>query len=228
MTAEPYVDYDAVPQYRRSTDPVAEWMATARFRLRPAPGGLALVQDFLNTRAQPHRFRDLLATASGARRWSLRAARAWSAQRRVHVQAPVLASDGLAELRDLRDAVEGLVTHGAAGASMGDVGEIRLSLSRGGELCWLPAGDGWRWWSAAVCAEILASREAGMWWRLKQCASATCRVVFYDRSWDNSGVVHASTCGAQAAEPTGTRAAAEIHPHRSSTFLYPIVTEAGP
>ena len=226
MTAEPYVDFDAVPRYRRSTEPVTGWMGTARLCLRPAPGGLALVQDFLNTGSQQHGLPDLLATAPGARRWSLRAAQAWSAQRRIQVQAPVLARDGLAELRDLRAAVEGLVTCGAAGASMGDVGEIRLTLSRGGELCWLPAGDGWRWWSAAVCAEILASQEKGTWYRLKQCATATCRVAFYDRSWDNSGLVHASTCGAQTAERTGARAVAEMHSQRAFAYIGPIVTQA--
>jgi hypothetical protein len=226
MTAEPYIDHDAVPHYRRSTDPAAEWMATARFRLRPAPGGLALVQDFLNTGAQPQRFPDLLATAPGARRWSTRAARAWSRERQVQDKAPVLTGDSLAELRDLRGSVEGVVTHGAAPVSVIDFGGITLSMSRLGELCWLPIGDGWRWWSAAVCAEILASREKGTWSRLKQCATPTCRVAFYDRSWNNSGLVHALTCRAQADEQTDSRAAADNRSQRASTFFHPTVTQA--
>jgi len=226
MTAEPHIDYDAGPQYWRSADPGAGWMATARFGLRPAPSGLALVQDFLNTGAQPHRFPDLLATMPGARRWSARAARVWLRERQVQVQAPVLGRDGLAGLRDLRGIVKGL-TQGAAAVSVGDLGTVTLSLSRSGELYWLPTGDGWRWWSAAVCAEILASQEKGTWSRLKQCASATCRVAFYDRSWDNSGVVHVSTCGgAQAVERKGARAVAEIDSQRACTFLHPIATEA--
>jgi predicted RNA-binding Zn ribbon-like protein len=226
MTAEPYVDYDAVLQYRRSTDRVAQWIATARFRLRPAPSGLALVQDFLNTEAQPQCFPDLLATAPGARRWSARAARAWSRERQVEDQAPVLTGDGLAELRHLRGSVEELVTHGAAPVSVGDFGEITLSLSRIGELCWTPIGNGWRWWSAAVGAEILASREKGTWSRLKQCATPTCRVAFYDRSWNNSGLLHASACRAQADEQTDSRPVAEIGSQRASTFFRPTVTQA--
>lgn len=226
MTAEPYVDHDAIPQYRRSTDPVAQWMATARFKLRPAPGGLALVQDFLNIGAQPQRFPDLLATSPGARRWSVRAAQAWSRERQVQAQVPVLSGDSLAELRHLRGIVEELVTHGAAPVSIGDFGDIRLSLSRLGELCWLPTGDRWRWWSAAVGAEILASRENGTWSRLKQCATPTCRVAFYDRSWDNSGLLHAATCRAQADEQTDRRGAAEIRSQRSWTFFHPTVTQA--
>jgi predicted RNA-binding Zn ribbon-like protein len=215
MTAEPYVAFDSALQYRRSTDPVAEWMGTARFKLRAAPGGLALVQDFLNTGAQPQRFPDLLATASGARRWSTRAARAWLRERNVQVPAPVLTGHSVAALRDLRGIVEGLVARGTAPASGGDFGEITVSLSRLGELCWVPIGDGWRWWSAAVGAEILASREKETWSRLKQCATPTCRVAFYDRSWNNSGLLHTATCGTQPDE------------HRASTFFHPIVTEAG-
>jgi hypothetical protein len=215
MTAEPYVDFDAVLQYRRLTDPVAEWVGTARFKLRAAPGGLALVQDFLNTGAQPQRFPDLLATASGARRWSTRAARAWLQERNVQVPEPVLTGDSAAALRDLRGIVEGLMARGTAPASDSDFGEITVSLSRLGELCWLPMGDGWRWWSAAVGAEILASREKETWSRLKQCATPTCRVAFYDRSWNNSGLLHAATCGGQADE------------QRASPLFQPIVTEAG-
>jgi hypothetical protein len=29
---------------------------------------------------------------------------------------------------------------------------------------------------------------------LKKCANSTCLVVFYDRTWDNRGYLHASTC----------------------------------
>ena len=39
------------------------WAATARYRLRPAPGGLALVQDLLNTRASEEYGPDLLRDA---------------------------------------------------------------------------------------------------------------------------------------------------------------------
>jgi hypothetical protein len=42
---------DAVGEERlqRETPPLTRWLATTRFGLRPAEGGLALVQDFLNT-----------------------------------------------------------------------------------------------------------------------------------------------------------------------------------
>ena len=172
-------------------------MATARFGLRPAPGGLALAQDLLNTGAQPHRFSDLLATMRDARRWCMRAARTWSRDRGIQVHEPVLVDGDLAGLRDLRDIVEGLVTHRAAEVSVGDLGAVTLSRSGYGELCWRPTGDGWRWWAAAVCAEVLASREKETWPRLKQCGTSGCRVAFYDRTWDSSVLLHAWTCGCE-------------------------------
>jgi len=43
--------------------------STERAGLQPAPGGLALVQDLLNTRALGPRGTDLLASAGAARRW---------------------------------------------------------------------------------------------------------------------------------------------------------------
>jgi predicted RNA-binding Zn ribbon-like protein len=194
MTAGPGVDYGAAQEFWRSADPGAEWMATARFGLRPAPCGLALVEDFLNTGAQPDRFPDLLTGVPGARRWSTRAARAWLRERGIQAHAPALAGEDLSGLSDLRGAIEGLVTHRGAAVAVGDLGSVALSLSRSGELCWLPTGDGCRWWSAALCAEVLASREKGTWSRLKQCATSTCRVVFYDRTWNNRVQVHAPTC----------------------------------
>jgi hypothetical protein len=87
--------------------PSSAWMANARFGLRPAPGGLALVQDFLNTGARAQRCPDLLAD---------------------------------------------------------------------------------------ICGEVLAGRERRIWQRLKQCANPLCRVVFDDRSWNNSGALHAWAC----------------------------------
>ncbi|NUS52126.1 MAG: hypothetical protein HOQ22_13940, partial [Nocardioidaceae bacterium] len=44
--------------------------ATSRYRLEPAPGGLGLVQDLLNTRGVPaYDVRDLLDTVADAQRW---------------------------------------------------------------------------------------------------------------------------------------------------------------
>lgn len=88
--------------------PKGEWPATTRFGLRPAAGGLALVQDFLNTGAE--QARDLLADATHAEDWSTRAARAWSLERDIEAQPPVLADGDAVKLRDLRALIDALVS----------------------------------------------------------------------------------------------------------------------
>jgi predicted RNA-binding Zn ribbon-like protein len=172
--------------------PVGEWLATTRFGLRPATHGLALVQDFLNTGAG--QAPDLLADARHAEDWSRRAARAWSLDRGIEAQPPVVADGDAAKLRDLRALVRALVSEESPdGAAGGDLGAAAFTLSREGKLRWQPTGRGWRWWSAAICGEVLLSQHWGTWQRLKQCRNDLCRVVFYDRSWNNSGVWHTGT-----------------------------------
>jgi hypothetical protein len=168
--------------------PKSQWSATTRFGLRPAPHGLALVEDFLNTGAEPTR--DLFADVAQAQEWSTRAVRAWSAERGIEVQAPVLNDGDDAALRTLRAGVRALVS-GTDAAACGDLGTAGFALSGDGELRWQPTGDGWRWWAAAVCGEVLLSQYSGLWKRLKQCGSDSCRVIFYDRSWNNATALHA-------------------------------------
>ena len=51
--------------------------ATSRYLLDPAPGGLSLVQDLVNTRpVAPYGVRDLLGTVADAQRWTARVVRA--------------------------------------------------------------------------------------------------------------------------------------------------------
>jgi predicted RNA-binding Zn ribbon-like protein len=171
--------------------PKGQWPATTRFGLRPAAGGLALVQDFLNTRSEHDR--DLLADATHAEAWSTRAVRAWSLERDIEVQPPVLADGDAAKLRDLRGLIDALVSGQARyGAAVSDLGAAAFTLSDEGELRWQPTGRGWRWWSAAICCEVLLSQHWGTWQRLKKCRNDLCAVVFFDRSWNNSAACHGS------------------------------------
>ena len=169
--------------------PKGEWLATTRFGLRPAAGGLALVQDFLNTGAE--QARDLLADATHAEDWSTRAARAWSMEHDIEAQPPVLADGDAVKLRDLRALIDALVSgESPNGAGGSDLGAAAFTLSKEGELRWQPTGRAWRWWSAAICCEVLLSQHLGTWQRLKRCRNDSCGVVFYDRSWNNSAESH--------------------------------------
>jgi CGNR zinc finger protein len=171
------------------------WSASQRYGLAPAPAGLGLVQDFLNT-IGIHDYPDLLATTTRADAWAANALGAWSAVRGIDAQPPSLTEADLARLRSLRGTIAKLVTGepmegrgtGAVCASfaLSDAGDVRLE----------PSGAGWRWLASALWGEILLGQQDGTWRRLKQCHNHRCRSTFYDRSKNNSGVWHSvKTCG---------------------------------
>ena len=171
------------------------WSASQRYRLAPAPGGLGLVQDFLNT-AGIHDYPDLLDNTTLAAEWAADALGAWSAARGVDVQPPSLTEGDLARLRSLRDFIAKLVIgEPTDGRGTGSV-SASFALSGRGDVRLEPNGGGWRWLAAALWGEILLGQQDGTWRRLKQCHNHRCRSTFYDRSKNNSGVWHnVKTCG---------------------------------
>lgn len=176
------------------TPPAAGWMATTRFGLLPAAGGLALVQDFLNTAGRAPHLPDLLANTARARAWSRQAAETWSLQRGVLTAAPALTTHDVVELRNLRHVVGTLVCGEVLHEEATELATGGLTVSRNGELHWQPTETGWRWWASAVYNEILLSQHSRTWRRLKRCRSRGCPAMFYDRSWNGSGVVHSFSC----------------------------------
>jgi predicted RNA-binding Zn ribbon-like protein len=174
---------------------MSSWPASHRYQLAPAPGGLGLVQDFLNTVGIGEYGPDLLADPALARTWADDAIRTWSALRGLDVEPPSLNDADLAKLRVLRDTIAKLV----AGESVtGGARSIPASfaLSDTGEVLLTPAGSGWRWLASALWGEILLGQQAGTWRRIKRCHNHQCGSTFYDRSKNNSGVWHdVKTCG---------------------------------
>lgn len=172
------------------------WSASQRYGISPAPGGLALVHDFLNTRDIAGYGPDLLADPELARDWVGGAVRGWSAARGDEAAPPALGEGDLAKLRALRSSIDSLIAGETAGGRHGGPMPASLVMSDAGEVRLEPSGTGWRWLASALWAEILLSQHAGTWRRLKRCRNHRCGSTFYDRSKNNSGVWHdVKTCG---------------------------------
>jgi hypothetical protein len=186
------------------------WAASDRFGLAMAPGGVALVQDFLNTKAiKEHP--DLLADPVLAQSWVTNAVQAWSTTRGDVVRPLTLTPTDVTKLHALRATIAGLIAEDVSGSpGIGSV-PASLALSDSGDVRLEPAGSGWRWLASALWGEILLSQQTGTWRRLKQCHNTDCRSTFYDRSKNNSGVWHnVKVCG-NAANLRASRARRRQH-----------------
>jgi hypothetical protein len=172
------------------------WSASQRYGLASAPGGLGLVQDFLNTVGIGEYGPDLLSDATLARAWATSAVHAWSAVRGVDAQPPALKDADLPRLRALRGTIAKLVAGAPPdGPSMGAI-SATFALSDSGEVRLQPLGSGWRWLASALWSEILLSQQEDTWRRIKSCHNHACGSTFYDRSKNNSGLWHdVKTCG---------------------------------
>jgi predicted RNA-binding Zn ribbon-like protein len=177
------------------------WRAGARYGVREAPGGLALVQDLLNTRAIMGYAADLLATPDDAQRWLTDALSTWS--RASDLPAPVLllSAGDLRSLRKLRSTFEQVLSPvGREPTPDGTLppADVAVSLvpDANGWVRMVPTGRGARWVASALWSEVHLAQQAGLWSRLKLCHNADCRTAFFDTSRNNSGVWHdVSTCG---------------------------------
>jgi predicted RNA-binding Zn ribbon-like protein len=171
--------------------------ASGRYRIDPAPEGLALVHDLLNTvSAGRPRQPDLLDSVDLAQHWLDAAADQWSA--RTQIAAPdglQLTARELAKLRSLRgrlrDLVAGLSPDGPALDSA-----VTVRLADDGTVTRQPRGQGAQWVISAVLGEIWLAQLRRDWQRLKICHNERCGTAFFDRSRNNSGVWHdVQVCG---------------------------------
>lgn len=169
--------------------------STSRFDLEPAPGGLSIVQDLVNTRpVAPYGVRDLLGTVADAQRWTRDVARSWQARTGTPAGVGRIASPDLTQLRRLRRDVERHLLR----VEPVDVPSVRASLAvdADGVVRLRPVGSGARWISSAVWGEVLLAQHDGRWERLKVCRNPDCPCAFYDHSRNNSRVWHdVRTCG---------------------------------
>jgi hypothetical protein len=167
--------------------------STSRFQLDPAPGGLFLVQDLVNTRGiTTYGVRDLLATVEDAQRWTSTTLVRWQDVSGAEGGIGPVAARDLPALRRLRTdverllAAEGPTASAPAGLALGPDGRVRLQ----------PRGTGVRWLASAVWGEVLLAQRDGAWPRLKVCRNPVCPCAFHDGSRNNSRVWHdVRTCG---------------------------------
>lgn len=179
---------------------VMAWSASTRYEITPAPRGLALVHDLLNTipAGRPREF-DLLDNLADAQAWLDQALACW-AQETAHAAVPVhLAANDLEELRGLRAELRRLVAPSLTDdddAAVVHVAATALRLDRSGRVLLEPRGQGWRYVAALVMLEIFQAQQGDTWRRLKICRNTRCATAFYDCSRNNSGVWHSTKqCG---------------------------------
>jgi predicted RNA-binding Zn ribbon-like protein len=170
-------------------------LAGARLDLDPAPGGLILAQDLVNTSLLDPAMGlpDLLATVDQAQPWLDAALDAWARAANAASPTVTLSPADLPRLRALREAVRALVLGREAATVPSQTVELEL---RGGAVTYRAIGTGWRAVAALVHAELLLAQHTGALERLRSCANPACGAAFYDRTRNASRVWHDSkTCG---------------------------------
>lgn len=193
----------------------APWPATARYDLEPAPDGLGLVQDLLNTvDAGVPRQPDLLGDLTSATRWANDATARWSAATGRPVAGIVLDSAGLRNLRTFRERlwqeidsrlrVEADPGHPVSGPAdviptVSRAAGAVLRLDGTGAVHLEPAGTGADLLVSVLLSALFEAQLGDVRRRLKTCRNPRCRVAFFDRSRNNSGVWHSvRVCGQPA------------------------------
>jgi predicted RNA-binding Zn ribbon-like protein len=171
-----------------------------RFQLDRAPGGLALVQDLINTslaEVGPRAFADQLETADSAQHWLDEALRQWRRATGQDVAAVRLGASDAVTLRLFREELRSrLGARGQRPETSPFPTAIALRWTRGRVPDYEPRGDGWKAVAAIIEIEALLASRDRSWERLKTCANASCGLAFYDRSPNVGRRWHdTKTCG---------------------------------
>lgn len=170
-------------------------------RLKPAPGSLAVVQGFVNTRNALRGY-DLLGDAEGANGW-LRG-------RGFLDRGSRLDESGRREVVAFREGLRGLLLAHNGGGSRGDAGLLnelaedallRVQFDDAGVPGLVAAGAGTAASGtvARLLAAVVRASCGGEWRRLKACRNEECTWVFYDGSKNLSGSwCTMDVCGSRA------------------------------
>lgn len=164
--------------------------STGRLLLDPAPGGLSVVQDLLNTAGMPAGLvPDLLADPATAQTWLAASMRTWADRTGRDAPRITVTGDDLPALRELRASVRGWLTDDSAEQV---THPLTADVSwRDGHLDHEP-GDV----ASLVLLEMLLASHTGTLRRLKTCQNPACGAAFYDQSRNCTRVWHdMKTCG---------------------------------
>jgi predicted RNA-binding Zn ribbon-like protein len=181
-----------------------DWPATLRYGIDAAPGGLALVQDLLNTAPAGPREIDLLDRHETALTWWDEARTSWEVATHRTPGELVLTKTDLDGLRTFRNALRLVVARNNSGDDgTSDRGAwslpqatVLLRLGDDGQVQVEPRDKGWRAIASVALIEVMEAQRVDTWRRLKTCRETLCRAAFYDRSRNNSRVWHdVHTCG---------------------------------
>lgn len=168
---------------------------------KPAPGSLALVQGFVNTRNIMHGY-DLLESVGGAR--------AWLVEHGLLDGGVELTGEARDHLVEFREGLRGLLLSHGGGRAQGDAEALnemaedallRVRFDGDGAPGLLSAGSGEA--VGGVTARLLVAAvgaaSEGTWRRLKACRNEGCLWVFYDGSKNRSGSwCTMDVCGSRA------------------------------
>jgi hypothetical protein len=189
---------------------VIDTAGTTRLGLLPAPTGLCLVQDLVNTVGYPSfGIPDLLAEPDSARAWLAGALAGWSERVGGPAPAITLRPGDLEALRRGRDEIRRWLTRDGT-----DLPARTMSLTVSGT-AYGPGGGGAGALLDLAYTELLIARHTGTAKRLKTCANPGCGAAFYDGSVNASRVWHdVKTCGnaANLRASRSRRRAAKVTP----------------
>ncbi|GAA4266009.1 CGNR zinc finger domain-containing protein [Frondihabitans peucedani] len=175
--------------------------SSERYRLSPAPDGLSLFQDLLNTVGRRGQS-DLLNETDTGRAWFEQATRAWALHNPDYLGAvPQFKPADLAEIRTLRDTLRVALLHRDDETWIDQWqldGGLRFQMDGTGRVGIQPAAtkSSRLWMIETISLEMFKSQLVGTFPRFKLCANQWCLMAFYDRSKNSSGVWHdVRTCG---------------------------------
>jgi predicted RNA-binding Zn ribbon-like protein len=182
------------------------------------PPDLVAVEEFLNTVDERSFSRLGVRHSGGDALGTSSALTAWLADHGMLPAGAQAIPEDLAIGLALRDALRGALLLRAGGADHGTAGRanatlaalpLRVELDADGTPRLTAVGDGVRAALAGLASTIARSQAAGTWRRMRICAAADCRWVFYDGSRSGAGRwCSMATCGNR----NKTRAYRRRHP----------------